>query len=128
MRIQVITVAALIMTSLQAAASPGAPTADCTKLMDAYNAAAKIASSEAARTIGDNSAARATLSATKISNEMVARQMNLILMIQWKCPLPTTPVMTDEFPLDAVKCQTELIKGNSHAPECDTSLWRRPGG
>jgi hypothetical protein len=98
---------------------------DCQELMRAYEIQGKSMSLESAEVIGDNSVYRAILKEMKINNLNIARQMNLSLMVSQRCPLPETPVVLNEYMMDALKCATEQTKGNYRAPECDFAKWNK---
>ena len=97
----------------------------CSQLMEAYDQSAKSASLSWAQGVGDNSAPRATLRELEISNQLIARQINLTLMIQYKCPLPRTPASSNEYISNAVSCSTALLMNKKSPPECDLKKWKR---
>ena len=101
----------------------------CASLMTAYEEESKSASLSWAEAAGDNSATRATLKQLEINNHLLAKQMNLTLMIQHKCPMPQQPVGVLEYPLPAMKCSTAMLSprtSDAPLPDCDTSKWSRP--
>lgn len=77
--------------------------------------------------IGDNSAPRATMRAVRDQNSLLKAQIALQLMRDNKCSLPKRAPSGLTYSLDAMKCQTEKMKGNYKAPECDTTAWKALG-
>lgn len=105
----------------------------CDGLMLAYENASKAASVEVVSSALDNSAPRASLAEQKINNSLLVKQMNLQLMIQWKCPMPSDPVTEAEYFGSALACLSARSKGTSMVPgekspepsECNRQTWRK---
>lgn len=95
----------------------------CASLTDAYTEAAKHISLTWAGHFGDNSAPRSTNRWLEINAHMLARQMNLQMLIERKCPLPDLPVRVIEYPQHINECGPELAKGYVHSPACAVSGW-----
>lgn len=77
-----------------------------------------------ARSIGDNSAPRATLRAMEDSNELAKAQMTLQLMSDNKCPLPSRAPSWTTYTVEAMECQTARLGGDFDSPECDFKTWK----
>ena len=99
--------------------------ADCKALMTAYDHASKLISLEDAKGLGDDSVYRAILHEMTISNYFQVRLLNLHLMELNKCPIPSNPVYSSEYTLQALECSTEQLKGNHQSPKCDLAKWER---
>ena len=97
----------------------------CGKLLDAYNEAGKEASLVWAKSVGDGSAARQTMSNVQINSYLVLKLINLQLIIYNKCPAPVEPERYTEYTSQALSCNVEIIKGVKNSPKCDLSTWRR---
>jgi hypothetical protein len=99
----------------------------CAPFTEAIEYSLKMIAFERAHTVGDNSAPRATLTAIEVSNWLKRLEINLMLMKESKCPLPTEPIPLSAYVLDALNCSIQQAKGIANAPECDDSKWARSG-
>lgn len=121
------TILLLLAVLITPAASAYAEDPRCSRLLKAYENAERIAASEYADGMMDNSAPRASMHHAAISNTLVERQMNLSMMIALSCPLPDDPASSTgaAFLISAIKCRTAQIKGDSKSPDCELSKWQR---
>jgi hypothetical protein len=73
--------------------------------------------------VTDNSAPRATMRAARDQDSLLKAQIALSLMRENKCTLPKRVPSSLTYMLNAMKCQTEKLKGNYKSTECDYSTW-----
>lgn len=73
--------------------------------------------------IGDDSAHRETNRQTRMLNQRIFQFILIFQMQAHECDIPKLPSGGMGYMVDAVECQTELIRGNSGRPECDQSKW-----
>ena len=114
---------AILVVALAFAALPAFAANDtCTELMQGYTLAAKGASLTYEENIGEDAAHKTTRNVELVA-EMIARQMNLELMIANKCPLPTEKVIIAPYSTEALKCVLARRTRGPNAPECDYDKW-----
>lgn len=74
--------------------------------------------------LGDNSAPRATMRATRTTSEMSQANVILGLMAANKCPAPTKAPSEYTYAAAALNCSTARLKGATQIPACDRTLWK----
>jgi hypothetical protein len=103
--------------------------AGCKELAAAIADSEKAIAGQFSQGIGDDSAPRETTRQLRVSNELAAIQINLVLMERQKCPLPTDPVDTHGtvYLSPALDCARITMSGTpAEAKEaCNTSNWKR---
>lgn len=109
------------------ATTPSKPLTVCEGLARDWRSAEIDLAENWSTEIGDNSAPRATMRAVQDQNALLKAQIALQLMRDNKCVLPKRAPSGLTYSLDALKCQTEKLKGNYKAPECDSSKWKALG-
>lgn len=105
------------------AAAPTKPMTTCEGLARDWRAAEQDLAESDAESIGDDSAPRATMRAIRDQNALLKAQIALSLMHDYKCSLPKRAPSKLTYMLNAMKCQTEKLKGNYKSTECDYSTW-----
>ena len=105
--------------------TPWSAQANCKDFADAIEHAVKLIAMADAKSVGDNSAPRATRHELEISNHLARIEINLKLMEASKCALPKDPIGPADYMLDALQCGTAELKGDYKSPECDLSKWVR---
>lgn len=107
-------------------AGPVAATGRCAALQGDWRSVEITLAQDSAEGIGDNSAPRATLRATEDNNALLRAQMTLELMRAAGCTLPARAPTAGTFLLDAMECQTELLRGGRAGEgACETATWPR---
>lgn len=103
--------------------------AGCKELAAAIADSEKAIARQFAQGVGDDSAPRDTTRQLRVSNELAAIQINLMLMERQKCPLPTDPIDTHGtvYLSPALDCARIAMNGTpAEAKEaCNTSDWKR---
>jgi hypothetical protein len=129
MRIVLLLIASLIASALLTSPSKAAsPNGACTALLNAYETESKQASLSWAEGFADNSAPRATLRNLEVNNHLMAKQIDLTLLIQHKCQIPPDPVSTNDYPTDALGCHLAMMKApgsDARLPACNMENWKR---
>jgi hypothetical protein len=107
-------------------ATPAPAGGRCAALQSDWRNVEITLAQNSAEGIGDNSAPRATMRAMDDNNALIRAQITLELMRAAGCTLPARPPLTGTFLMDALDCQTELLRGG-HAGQgaCDTASWPR---
>ena len=115
---------ALSQTATTAPAAPAskAPTT-CEVLARDWRSVEWDLANNYAEGVADDSAPRATMRAAQNAEQFAQAQITLQLMRDYKCSLPKRAPSEMTYSLSAMKCRTELMKGNYKAPECDRSTW-----
>ena len=119
MRKQILIVAACLLAGTAVPVSA----VECDGFLKSIDTSLKLIAMSRAEAIGDNSAPRATLRTLEIANELQLISINVSLMTSNRCTLPSEPIHTGKYLLNALKCSTERIKGVADSPLCDTSKW-----
>lgn len=108
-------------------ASPAAAPSRCAALQSDWRSVEITLAQNSAEGIGDNSAPRATLRAMEDNNALIRAQMTLELMRAAGCTLPARAPVAGTFLLDAMECQTALLRGGRAGEgACETATWPRP--
>jgi hypothetical protein len=122
--LQVAAVGAVLLTSPLGAQAR--PSNVCAEFQRALDASEKTMSALYVEGVTDNSAPRATLRAQQTANELQEVQINLLLMQQNHCSLPTRPVDPLAYMLNALQCQNERMRVAPTAETtCNQDMWRR---
>jgi hypothetical protein len=122
---QILLVAALL-ASTNALDAQTRPSADCARLQRVIESSEKEIAAIYAEGVADNSAPRASMREQRTTNELQIIRLNLDLMIQHRCPLPTTPIMRATYLLGALRCENERLQSPGSSPAaCDRATWRR---
>lgn len=120
----------------RAASAQAAPQTDaCSALEAAIEHGLKLIASDDAKSLGDNSAPRATLSQLKINNQTLLISMHLQLMRDNSCPKRKEPIRLGTYMLPALECENALlqlrlgkevptIEGSSLPAACDMTKWK----
>lgn len=95
--------------------------ASCEQLKSLYDDQDKHIALINVRGIGDDSAPRATLRQLQKLEHLLQKQMLLDFMTRKKCKFPDH--VSSQYRLNAIKCGTQILKGNSSHPDCDKSKW-----
>jgi hypothetical protein len=75
--------------------------------------------------VGDDSSVRATSRELEISNWLAVMNMDLTLMIQSKCPLPSYSPKLASYASSALDCVKAQRSGKKEPPECNRDKWKR---
>lgn len=110
-----------------AATPPAKPLTTCEALALDWRSAEYDLAENYAEGMTDDSAPRATMRAAQDQNALLKAQIALTLMHDNKCSLPKRAPSSITYLLNALKCQTEKLKGNFKSPECDHSTWTAMG-
>ena len=116
----------LLLTLLGVACLLSAARADeaaCAKFTQAYEASNKAIGASIAQSLGDSSAPRQTNRELEIINERLRQLIVLQQMHAYGCRFPTETSGGGAYLMQAIKCQTEMLKGRRDAPECDRDKW-----
>lgn len=109
-----------------AAAAAAPATGRCAALQADWRSVEITLAQDEAEGIGDNSAPRATLRAMEDNNALIRAQMTLELMRAGGCALPARAPQIGTFLLDALDCQTEMLRGGRAGQgACETASWPR---
>lgn len=114
--------------SAQRAVAAPKPAGKCEALARDWKAIEFEMADNYAAGVTDDSAPRATMRAAQDQVSLLRAEITLQLMRDFRCPLPSRAPSRMTYSLDAMKCRTEQLKGNSKAPECDYSTWTPLGG
>jgi len=116
--------ACLLLSPTAFAASP-----TCDAFNKAIEASLKDAAQSWAESIGDNSAPRAQLAQAKVANEYTEVQINLKLLIENKCPVPTKPLRWATYAVEALQCSNDRLSARlkgatDDPPSCKIENWK----
>jgi len=114
-----------LLVSGASSASAQSNTTACDQLKSAYELASKEASYDLNEARTANSAMQATQMDLEANNWLLVKQMDLTLIIQNKCAVPSEPVFADEYALPAAKCGLTELSRQQHPPECNMATWAR---
>jgi len=98
------------------AAQPDAPrptaakSPTCQAFSDVIENALKLIDMNTAKAAGDNSVPRNALAAGESANLWQQISINLALARENGCPAPSTPIEGGRYLIQAMKCQTEMLK------------------
>jgi len=121
-----VTTVTLVGATVAVAKSAGAQDGGtCKGLMAAFEKAGKEASLSWAQEIVAKDTQKALLMALDVHNYMIARQMNLMLMVQHKCAVPSAPVAIHEYSSAAVRCLNAVSAGLHDDAACKREDWER---
>lgn len=116
-----------LILAIVTAAAPTFSHAACSDFQIAIENSQKEIAMQGERPYGDT-AQREANRLTRISNELAAIKINLILMEREKCPLPADPIDTDGNPFTGSAVSCHIAKGRAgftNGNECDKKLWTR---
>jgi len=94
----------------------------CATLADEWDSALKNRAQIFASSIGDNSAARATVRALENLAELSAQGLILDIMKNEGCPMPVQVHAPAGYVLGAMDCETARLKHGK--AECDRTEWK----
>ena len=89
------------------------------------NGLGKLLAMNYAEGIGDDSAPRATLRETQYQSLLSRVRMNMDLMRDNRCKLPTSVPTGQEYASDAISCRSQILKMGLETGDgsCDQSKW-----
>ena len=95
----------------------------CAKFAQAYEASNKTIGASFAQSLGDSSAPRQTNRELEVINQRLRQLIVLQQMRAYGCRFPTEISDGGAYLMQALKCQSEMLKGRRDAPECDRDKW-----
>lgn len=99
----------------------------CVKLNNAIDSSQKQMADELSDGLLDNSAARETNRQLRINNELQLISMNVSLLSQNKCKLPSEPIVSNVpgYINSAMVCGAERLAGNKNSQNCKRENWTK---